>query len=341
MPKMQLPSVGGIRKVLKTNDNSSALTTISQALAALQQAVFALQHPNTGNGTIGNGSEASLVLGPGLTGGGVLLGAVSVRLTAPIPALLAEDGADGDPGPPGKTGAAGANGSTGAQGPIGPAAFMAADDGQDGDIGPPGQRGATGANGANGTAGAPGVAAWSVVDETWTDEELFKGMPSSTGAFNINGQCIITGGSSQPLKLVGADGSQIFSVDSPTASTGVFFSFRNGGVERGFFGNGSNTFAGANVADFTIGCDTGVLRLNVGTSNALKIDTNKAATFASSISILGATPGVNAGQTDLGNTTTNTIISTAGGVVMTGFVPSTIWKVNVNGVAYAIPLYAL
>ena len=59
------------------------------------------------------------------------------------------------------------------------------------------------------------------------------------------------------------------------------------------------------------------------------------------LSIIGATPVVTQGMTDIGTTTTSTVISTAAGVLMTGFVPSTIWVVNVNGVAYGVPLFAL
>ncbi len=63
-------------------------------------------------------------------------------------------------------------------------------------------------------------------------------------------------------------------------------------------------------------------------------------TFASTISFKGATPGVNAGQTDLGVTTTTTVITTAGGIALPALA-STFWVVNVSGVKYGVPCFAL
>jgi hypothetical protein len=62
---------------------------------------------------------------------------------------------------------------------------------------------------------------------------------------------------------------------------------------------------------------------------------------AGALGAKGATPAVTANQTDIGTTTTTTVISTTGGVLMTGFVPSTVWVVNVNGVKYGVPCFAL
>lgn len=117
------------------------------------------QQQNTGGGNIGTGNEGTLVPGPGLGGGGVLIGNVPIRLTAPIPWGLDDGGGggDGDPGPPGMAGIAGVNGATGGVGPTGPAIFMAADDGQDGDIGAPGLTGPTGAIGPVGPIGPAGT----------------------------------------------------------------------------------------------------------------------------------------------------------------------------------------
>jgi hypothetical protein len=163
--KIQLPSIGGLRKVIKVPGGSVAVgTTISElgsgtvTLAQLSAIITQIQaqQQNTGGGNIGNGTEAVLVPGQGLSGGGAVLGSVPIRLTAPIPWFDdAGGGADGDPGPPGAAGKAGA---TGGVGPLGPAIFMSADDGVDGDVGPPGLQGIAGAAGAAGAPGSAGVA---------------------------------------------------------------------------------------------------------------------------------------------------------------------------------------
>ena len=54
----------------------------------------------------------------------------------------------------------------------------------------------------------------------------------------------------------------------------------------------------------------------------------------------GATPAVAAGRTDIGTTTTGTVITTAGGIALPAFA-KTFWVVNVNGVAYGVPCFAL
>ena len=167
MKKTQLPVIGGIRKVILPGSNTAVGTTIAELgsntitlnqLAALISQIQA-QQQNTGGGNIGNGAEAFLAVGPGLAGGGPLLGTVPLRLTAPIPAFIFDDGGgggDGDPGPPGQPGRAGANGATGSVGALGPAIFMSAEDGMDGDVGPPGLPGLPGIEGTSGPPGAAG-----------------------------------------------------------------------------------------------------------------------------------------------------------------------------------------
>jgi len=161
--KIQLPAIGGVRKVIKPGTDTVPGTTIAElgngtiSLAQLATILTQIQKQqvNTGGGNIGDGTEAVLVPGPGLSGGGPMLGTVGIRLTAPIPWGLEDSsgGGDGDPGPPGPPGR---NGITGQQGAAGPAAFMSADDGADGDIGPPGLTGITGTAGPSGTVGAAG-----------------------------------------------------------------------------------------------------------------------------------------------------------------------------------------
>lgn len=68
--------------------------------------------------------------------------------------------------------------------------------------------------------------------------------------------------SSQPGLLIKAvDGSAAFVIDTQSATTGSFISYRNSGVERGFIGTGPVCLAGAALADFSIVTDTAALRL--------------------------------------------------------------------------------
>jgi hypothetical protein len=63
-------------------------------------------------------------------------------------------------------------------------------------------------------------------------------------------------------------------------------------------------------------------------------------TFSARVSTKGGIPGVTAGQTDIGISTTATVITTAGGIALPALA-KTFWVVNVNGVAYGVPLFAL
>lgn len=195
--------MGGMRKVIKTGDNAQSqgtiiqgfenqLITIAQLKAALGLTPQILTPP------AGGGSSGSLVPGPGLSGGGPLIGAVPLYLTAPVHDLMGDSaaGGDGDPGPPG------ARGADGAPGPNGPAVFLAAADGEDGwgpvpgGPGPQGNPGASGTNGpivfvmgedgSEGDIGPPGTAGASAVGAM-----LFVGSATVAGAavtnFSISG----------------------------------------------------------------------------------------------------------------------------------------------------------
>lgn len=149
--KFQVPVVGGIRKVIRVQDQSSSLAAIDATIATLEAAVAALQaqiKPNTQS----TSTPASLSPGPGLSGGGPLVGNVPINLTAPIPAFVFDDGGgggDGDPGPPGL------KGNDGSPGPSYPTITLFAEDGEDGKDAVPGPQGAPGAT-VSGPAG-PGI----------------------------------------------------------------------------------------------------------------------------------------------------------------------------------------
>jgi hypothetical protein len=119
--KVQLPVIGGVRKVITPGSKVTVGTTIAEigsntvTLAQLAALLGTLVAP--ASGTISNGATASLAAGPGLAGGGPLLGSVSLHLIAPIPVVL--DEADDTPVViPGPTG------MRGPPGPPGPAVFI-------------------------------------------------------------------------------------------------------------------------------------------------------------------------------------------------------------------------
>lgn len=161
--KVQVPVVGGIRKVVSVDAAAAAAgTTIAEfgatvvTLAQLKAALGIVTKPNTVGGSSAGGA---LVVGPGLSGGGQLVGAVPLQLSAPIPFMMGDDsggGGDGDPGPPGRDGPAG---PTGGLGPMGPAVLFI-DEGPEGEQGFPGAPGPSGGPiGPQGPAGAAGASA--------------------------------------------------------------------------------------------------------------------------------------------------------------------------------------
>lgn len=134
--KAQLPVVGGVRKVIQVPGATTTVgTTIAEfgsatvTLAQLAAALNLMVPPNSG--LVGNSDTATLTVGPGLSGGGPMLGNVPIRLTAPIPAFVFGDEGGGDDGIMAIPGRDGVTGATGAQGPQGAALFMLADDPDD------------------------------------------------------------------------------------------------------------------------------------------------------------------------------------------------------------------
>jgi hypothetical protein len=248
MKKIQLPAIGGIRKVIQPGANVTAGTTIAElgantiTLAQLAALITQIQgqQQNTGGGNIigpaapgGGNAGAAIKLGPGLSGGGVLTGNVPIFLTAPIPWGLDDGGGggDGDPGPPGAAGVAGtagAPGLVGAQGPAGAAIFLEAEQGEDGlwavpgPVGPTGAVGATGAQGpsGSGTGGGAGTLMFWVPEENWPDDPTYS-MPSQLGPLAINGAVGITGSTTVVGTETISGGNLVFS--SASASSNITF----------------------------------------------------------------------------------------------------------------------
>ena len=167
MKKIQVPVLGGLRK--KVNITGSGLTlqgyenatlTLAQLAGLLGVVPAAPTLPNTQAKT----APAYLTVGPGLQGGGALIGNVPLNLalgTIPSGSGWGEDPEDGEPGVPGQPGVAGA---AGPQGPPGPALLWAEADmaedvlpipGNPGAAGPQGNPGSAGPTGPQGVAGYP------------------------------------------------------------------------------------------------------------------------------------------------------------------------------------------
>jgi hypothetical protein len=111
----------------------------------------------------------------------------------------------------------------------------------------------------------------------------------------------------------------------------------------------------ANAAQVIVNNATNGLFINAGTTDGhFPLEINNAGNtvglayitgvgrmnLTGSLGIKGATPAITAGQTDIGTTTTVTVITTVGGISLPALA-STFWVVNVNGVKYGIPCFAL
>lgn len=192
--KVQVPVLGGLRKVIRiptqADFNAQSGTTIqgfpNQTLTVQQLKTLLGVTTTTGQTSGGAAPAGSLVPGQGLSGGGVLVGAVPITLAAPIPAFIFDDGGSGgEDGPPGKQGVDGAPGPTGPPGapggPPGPGVFMAAMDGEDGDRGPPGQAGAAGVAGPTGPMGPAGMTVVLFSDGPQDDPIFVGAVPAATG----------------------------------------------------------------------------------------------------------------------------------------------------------------
>ena len=364
--KTQVPSVGGIRKML-IPQSASALTTITAVLQQVIDAIAVLQTPvNTGGGNIGSGSGGSLALGPGLAGGGPIVGNVPIRLTQP-PALIAEDGAEGD------MGLQGVPGQRGLQGIPGQPWF--GEDGVDGDQGIPGVQGLQGIQGIQGPPGTSGTGSavpipLQLFDDDQVDNDTFgvlpivapparvlsaaspvlmlfaddipaeefvpNGVPS--GPLILNGVTVINAPAALQASLTVIGSGSTFNnppilIRCNAASAFAFLASGGINTASGFGFNGVTN-------NFQAGAFNGFGTEIIANSAVAATITTLAATFTSSIGAKGPTPAVTAGQTDIGTTTTTTVITTAGGIALPALA-NTFWVVNVAGVKLGIPAFAL
>jgi hypothetical protein len=175
--KFQVPVLGGLRKVI----NPAAVATPGTTIAGLGSSTVTLAQLRAlladtvgGSNLIGDGSEAILVVGAGLSGGGVLLGPVQLRLDpGGIPGsnafALMDDAAGGGPDYPSPILAA--------PGKIGPQGFPVPMRGEDGEDPWPAMPGVAGARGQN------GITLWAQPDDP--DDPLM--IPGLQGIQGIQG----------------------------------------------------------------------------------------------------------------------------------------------------------
>lgn len=181
--KVQLPVIGGLRKSIIPGGTTAVGTTIAElgsATVTLAQLKELLGITSSGGGSSAGGVSASINVGPGLSGGGPVVGIVSIGINTPIPTMLleGEPGEDGLPGLPGTPGAPGVAGFPGTIGMPG----LDGDQGEDGLPGLPGVSGATGAAGLPGAFGLPGMDG-----EPGEDGLPGFGMPGPTGGTGAAG----------------------------------------------------------------------------------------------------------------------------------------------------------
>ena len=184
------------------------------------------------------------------------------------------------------------------------------DDGQDGDLGPPGSSGPPGATGIKGIAG-PAIY---VFDETTDD----------------NG-------------MIGYHNFSAVIPNSPLFAQGYTIGANVGGLSSSFaYSIGANPLNSVTAGGFIQlygSLSNNEVVLGAGGNQVLQVFSTATVCFGAFI-VLTATPPAVAGQTAIGTTTTATVITTAGGIALPALA-STFWVVNVNGVRYGVPCFAL
>jgi hypothetical protein len=175
--KVQVPVLGGLRKVIiPASSNDAAIATLQAQVAQLAAAITALQPaPNTQGG----GASGAILLGPGLAGGGSIVGNVPINLVQP-PQLL-QDFDDSEPyiplqGPQGIQGPAGAPGTGGTGVP------MLLPDFDEPESGIPllGVMGPAGPVGPTGPAGSGGGSI-TLIEENYSDEQAILPVLGAAG----------------------------------------------------------------------------------------------------------------------------------------------------------------
>ena len=115
MAKMQLPVIGGIRKVLKVPQAGTQIEGFTSLTVAQLQELLGVTPatPTLPNTQSKNPAAFLSVVGPGLSGGGPILGTVRVNFTPPFWGFDDPEDPTLIPGPSGTPGPAGVPGTSG------------------------------------------------------------------------------------------------------------------------------------------------------------------------------------------------------------------------------------
>ena len=233
---------GGLQKSIKLGGTQTLGTQLAgfegQTLTIDQlKALLGLTNPNTitsPGSSSGGSNAATLQLGPGLAGGGPLLGSVQVNLTSFGAQQPVIDGEDGDMGPPGPRGYPGPAGAIGPIGPPGPQG----EDGEEGMYGPPGL--STRPGGANGQL-----------------------QYNANGTFSGSAQMSYNGTSTLTWGTTGSTAN--FTITTPTGTITNSLSFQTGAASAGSSGN--LTFrAGTAAGTGTLGGSVNIYAGSIGSA---------------------------------------------------------------------------
>jgi hypothetical protein len=183
-----------------------------------------------------------------------------------------------------------------------------------------------------------------IPDDPYWEDEIFRGPTNGPGLYN--GQLTVNANSNPSSGAIGLivnggasnSGAYALFVNSPNTAGNSFGASIQAGTTSTDSAlqvkNAANTLAFLQI--FGDGHGT----LGPSATTGMSWTTGGVAVHSSSVGVKGPIPAVTAGQTDIGITTTATVITTAGGISLPALA-STFWVVNVNGVAYGIPCFAL
>jgi hypothetical protein len=185
-----------------------------------------------------------------------------------------------------------------------------------------------------------------VAEDPYWEEEIYRGPTGNFGTTLFTGVVkIYCPSASTGLLLSGVDNAVMAFAGSTIGLAAL--QFIQGTVAQGAVGVdfGQQIVSDSTNGDIvTVSRNNVALRFSVSTNSVAAasqlVITSSGVTALTALSVKGATPAVTAGQTDLGNTTTATVITTAGGIALPALA-NTFWKVNINGVALGIPCFAL
>jgi len=322
--KFQAPVIGGFRKMI-TLPPTSVGTTIAEVGAGtitLSQLAAAINNILQGSGSVTTGSAqaANLVLGPGLAGGGTLVGNVPLRLTAPIPWGIMEDGAEGDMGPPGAVGSTGPQGPQGIPGTggsgsgNGPTLWIPEDTSYDDFLipGPAGAAGATGATGPQGPQGPSGTGSGSggggttmfmVHEDPPYDDLIQLGVPNVIGPYLT------------VLNSLTVQGSTTITNPADAALISIISTGPAGTITMGATGaqviqapNGSNFTISAAANGVQIQMSTGEIQFITGSTQRMTIGLSPGNV------VIGNVPAGQSGLVIAGASGTSAFIATASGI---------------------------